>query len=106
MQALTIWIWTGTPGGECKQAVASVLQVTRLAGGGSAAGQLVEPMLRLVMSLMLGLVGGAWLAFALQPRGSSALRARLPPKAAVRYAPTYCLVPLTQTVDGSTARWS
>lgn len=76
--------------------VASILQVTRLPGVGSALGQLVEPMLRLVMSLVLGLAGGAWLAFALQPRGSSTLRARLPPKAAVRYALTSCHVPSTQ----------
>lgn len=58
----------------------------RLAEGGSALAHLVEPLVSLVISLVLGVAGGAWLGFALQPRGNSAVRASVSPKAATRSA--------------------
>lgn len=56
----------------------------RLAEGGSALAHLVQPLMNLLMSLLLGLAGGAWLGWALQPRGSVALRSRVTPRLAVR----------------------
>ena len=56
----------------------------RLGGEGSALAHLVEPLVSLLISLALGVAGGASLGFALQARGSSGLRASVSPALAAR----------------------
>ena len=61
-------------------------QALRTAGRGAMLSHLLQPLSRLLVSLTLGMAGGAWLGFALQAHGTSALRARITPAVATRHA--------------------
>ena len=62
------------------------VKALRTAGRGAALSHLLQPLSRLLMSLTLGMAGGAWLGFALQARGTTALRGRITPAVATRRA--------------------